>query len=255
MTIAYVNVPTAPIATFPAQLFFGGRQGGWYDPSDLTTLFQDTAGTVPVTADGQLVALMRDKSGNSNHLTQPSVSSRPTYKAAGGLRWLAFDGVDDVLASTNLLSVTGDFVISGGFQSDLNSNSVSQANVFGVLGSGTRYVQLTYRTNTLTSNTFRTRSGGNVDTFLLASFNKDVPCVLIGSLKSATIYDVLRNGASVLSTVGSGAFTAITGSVQAGHEALALKFYGGVMVLGASLVNSEKIALNKYLAARTGVAL
>ena len=46
----------------PASLFAAGEVGAWYDPSDLTTLFQDTAGTTPVTTPGQVVALMLDKS-------------------------------------------------------------------------------------------------------------------------------------------------------------------------------------------------
>ncbi len=46
----------------PLDLFAGGKQGAWYDPSDKTTLFQDVAGTVPVTKDGDPVGLMLDKS-------------------------------------------------------------------------------------------------------------------------------------------------------------------------------------------------
>ena len=42
--------------------FAAGEQGAWYDPSDLTTLFQDSAGTTPVTAVEQPVGLMLDKS-------------------------------------------------------------------------------------------------------------------------------------------------------------------------------------------------
>ena len=36
-------------------LFALAEPGVWYDPSDLTTLFQDAAGTTPVTAAGQPV--------------------------------------------------------------------------------------------------------------------------------------------------------------------------------------------------------
>jgi hypothetical protein len=51
------------IAPFePYSLFENGEQGAWYDPSDLTTLFQDSAGTTPVTAVEQFVGLMLDKS-------------------------------------------------------------------------------------------------------------------------------------------------------------------------------------------------
>lgn len=46
----------------PLDLFGLVSQGFWYDPSDLSTLFQDATGTTPVTAVGQPVGLMLDKS-------------------------------------------------------------------------------------------------------------------------------------------------------------------------------------------------
>jgi len=52
---------TNPDAVIEA-LFASGEQGAWYDPSDLSTMFQDSAGTTPVTADGQPVGLILDKS-------------------------------------------------------------------------------------------------------------------------------------------------------------------------------------------------
>lgn len=79
----------------PGWLFRSGAQGAWFDPSDLTTLFQDVAGTLPVTSDGDPVALMLDKSGNGNHATQPVAAARPTWRSDGNLAWLEFDGVDD----------------------------------------------------------------------------------------------------------------------------------------------------------------
>ena len=64
----------------PATLFPSGVVGAWFDPSDISTLFQDTAGTTPVTAAGQTVALMRDKSGGGYHATQATAAQRPTYR-------------------------------------------------------------------------------------------------------------------------------------------------------------------------------
>jgi len=46
----------------PSTLFASNEPGVWYDPSDISTLFTDTAGTTPVTTPGQTVALMLDKS-------------------------------------------------------------------------------------------------------------------------------------------------------------------------------------------------
>ena len=51
------------IAPFePYSLFENGEQGAWYDPSDFSTLFTDSAGTTPVTGVEQFVGLMLDKS-------------------------------------------------------------------------------------------------------------------------------------------------------------------------------------------------
>ena len=46
----------------PASLFANGEQGWWYDPSNFATLFQDAAGTTPVTAVEQPVGLQLDLS-------------------------------------------------------------------------------------------------------------------------------------------------------------------------------------------------
>lgn len=72
-----------PLRQLVAGLFRNGEQGAWYDPSDLTTLFQDEAGTTPVTAVEQPVSRMLDKSGRGNHATTPAAASasRPTLSA------------------------------------------------------------------------------------------------------------------------------------------------------------------------------
>lgn len=52
-----------PLEALIASLFANGEEGAWYDPSDLSTLYyQDAAGTTPVTALGQPVGLIIDKS-------------------------------------------------------------------------------------------------------------------------------------------------------------------------------------------------
>jgi hypothetical protein len=46
----------------PASLFAAGEQGAWYDPSDFSTMFQESTGVTPVTAVEQPVGLILDKS-------------------------------------------------------------------------------------------------------------------------------------------------------------------------------------------------
>lgn len=47
---------------YAASLFAAGERGVWYDPSDMSTMFQDAAGTTPVTAMERPVGLILDKS-------------------------------------------------------------------------------------------------------------------------------------------------------------------------------------------------
>jgi hypothetical protein len=64
----------------PADLFSAGEQGAWYDPSDFSTLFTDSAGTTPVTGVEQFVGRMNDKSGRGNHATSTG-TKRPKLAA------------------------------------------------------------------------------------------------------------------------------------------------------------------------------
>ena len=55
--------------------------GAYFDAQDLSTMFQDAAGKVPVTAMEQPVGRWLDKSGNGNHATQSMTASRPVVSA------------------------------------------------------------------------------------------------------------------------------------------------------------------------------
>lgn len=72
----------------PAIIALMSENGAYYDPSVTSSLWQDTAKTVPVTADGDLVRVMEDLSGNGYDMVAPSDTSRPAYKTSGGLHWL-----------------------------------------------------------------------------------------------------------------------------------------------------------------------
>ena len=79
----------------PEDLFFLGEQGAYYNPGDISTLFQDAAGTTPVTADGDPVGLAVDKSGNEVNAAQSISASRPVYNVDPSR--LSLDKVDDEL--------------------------------------------------------------------------------------------------------------------------------------------------------------
>lgn len=91
-------------SVFVKSLFANGEQGFFYDPNDLSTMYQDAAGTIPVTAAGQAVGLIRDKSGRNNHAYQTTSASRPILRqnASTGAYYLEFDGTDDFLQTNNI---------------------------------------------------------------------------------------------------------------------------------------------------------
>ena len=73
--ISFAGPPEPPFS--PVRLFSSGEQGVWFDPNDLSSMFQDAAGTIPA-AIGQPVGLIQDKSGNGNHASQAAAAARPT---------------------------------------------------------------------------------------------------------------------------------------------------------------------------------
>ncbi len=82
------------VAFNPVSLFSAGEQGFWLEPSDLSTMFSDRAGTTPVTTPGTVVGKRLDKSGRGNHAVAPTDAARPTY------------GIEPKIGRRNLLLAT-----------------------------------------------------------------------------------------------------------------------------------------------------
>ena len=90
-------------------LFANNEQGFFYDPNDLSTMFQDAAGTVPVTAVGQRVGLMKDKSERGNHAYQTTSVARPILQNTP--RRIDFGVVLDKLITKLSAQLTGCTVV------------------------------------------------------------------------------------------------------------------------------------------------
>jgi len=79
----------------PLTLFAASEVGVWYDPSDFSTMYQDSAGTTPVTAVGQPVGLILDKSKElvlgSEALTNPGFDTDTGWTKGTG--WTISGGV------------------------------------------------------------------------------------------------------------------------------------------------------------------
>lgn len=140
----------------PADLFLGGVNGAWYDPSDSSTLFSDTAGTTPCAAPGAgaqvVVGRMLDKSGNANHAqAYNSTTARPELSARVNLLTYSeqFDNAAWFKANLTITAggsqitapdgtVTADFLtVNAGSSTKLIRNSSFPAVAAGVQLTGT----------------------------------------------------------------------------------------------------------------------
>jgi hypothetical protein len=105
-----VSEQVGPIQTYsPSLLFAAGEQGAWYDPSDMTTMFQDNIGTTPVTGTGQTVGLLLDKSKGlvlGSELVPSQDLSSASWVSGG-----AFGNYAGSTATSDTITTTG---ISGG---------------------------------------------------------------------------------------------------------------------------------------------
>lgn len=247
----------------PLSLFTAGEQGIWFDPGDLTTLFQDDAGTVPVTTDGQAVALMRDKSGNAHHAAQTVAGSRPIFRTSAGLSWLEFDGVDDfLLTNTVNLTATDEIgVFVGALKlSDATTSLIVESgpladsnpsfSLFGPSSAGANKFDFRIRgTTTVIASTTNT------------AFNAPITAVVTGQGDLSTPPTTLRvNGVQAASTVAApGGGTFGNQPIYIGRRAgISFPFTGNiysVIIRGAASDALTVARTEGYTAAKSGVTL
>ena len=114
------------LGTRIAELFANGEQGVWYDPSDLSTLFQDAAGTIPVTAVEQPVGLMLDK---SKGLVLGALTAAIKYNNATSGKATYTNNPDGSTTCTANLDASGNYAYNG-FSHEVEAGKTYQARTF-----------------------------------------------------------------------------------------------------------------------------
>ena len=247
-------------------LFKSGEQGLWLDPSDLSTMFQDAAGTTPVAADGDPVGLIRDKSGNGNDFKQTTDASRPLYKTDGTLHWLAFDGTDDFLVSGATIDFSGGDKVSIFMGAYKASDATFQA-FYELSASISANVGSFYQGNrdAVTANWVAAARGAA--TFVAgdeAAFTSFVaPDTAVLSMQhdiAGDLSTIRRNGVAGTSgtadkgTGNFGNYSLYVGSRAGTVQLLNGKIYG--LIIRAGLTDAASVSkVERWLAPRTGVTL
>jgi hypothetical protein len=240
---------------------FAGTQGVWYDPSNLSTVFQDAAGTIPGAVD-QPVGRILDISGNANHASQAVSANRPTLRSSGGLYWLEFvDGINDELRTGYFLTNSLGFYSVAGLSMDSRSGTTSTSMFFGAggLGAGSTYGEvmgLAERTDVVQDIVGAQRIGYSVTVGTATARNfYSIGSAFIGEgyQESGLIAARVNNNQQVSSKY------APSDSPTANHSLAiqsrnAMKFFGGIFVK-REVDDSMKSLCRQFLAAKSGVTL
>jgi hypothetical protein len=241
----------------PASLFSNGEEGGWYDPSDLSTLFEED-GTTPASVDGPVGKIL-DKSGNGNHLLQTTETKCPTLRLAGGLYYLEFDGVDDGLRSADIdFTGTNTMSVFSGARKEADEVAVvaELSNTFGSNDGS-------FRLASIGGNVWRYSSKGNSGVNANATgYTPPVTSVLTGLSDIANDVTTIRvdgvEKASPTADQGTGPFGTYPLNLGARNNGSLLQLDGrvyGLIVRGA-LSNADEISsAEKYIGFKTGVPI
>lgn len=246
-------------------MFSNSEQGFAYDFNDLSTLYQDAAGTTPVTGAGQPVGLVLDKSGRGNHAYQTTSASRPLLQrnATTGAYYLAFDGTDDFLVTNSInFTSTDELNLFAGFRRTGTASLVGMLLEFSPHTSsntGAFYISAPDSTQYLKSIAFASKGTSLSRTPILDYIEPSV--VVSAQAKISTDTNTVRlNGAQQASS------TADQGTGNYGNYPLyigrragnSLSFNGHIYSLigvGRLTTESETTNLEKAIAKNVGVAL
>jgi hypothetical protein len=241
---------------------FAGTQGVWYDPSDLSTVFQDAAGTTPGAVD-QPVGQILDISGNGNHASQSVNADRPTLRSSGGLYWLEFvAGVNDELRTGLFLENSLGFYAVVGLSMDSRSSSAGPTNMFfggGAKGAGSitdNVIGLAERTDVVQDlaaaqriGASSTVGGANIRNF----YSIGSAFVGEGFQESGLIAVRVNNGQRVTSRYAPSDSPQLNRSLAI-QSSNAMKFFGGIFVK-REVEEGMKTLCREFLAAKSGVTL
>jgi hypothetical protein len=249
----------------PLSLFSAGEQGAWYDPSDFASMYQDSAGTTPVTATGQPVGKINDKSGRGNHATQATAASRPVLNQdASGNYYLSFDGVDDGMATGSInFSATDKMTVWAGATGTASGTGMV-AELSAIVDGNNGAFALYDTTGTLYA-ALRGSSGVPQRSYTVAAgaaYVTSIALDIAGALGPDEVKPRLNGAVPTLTEAAAGP----AGTGNFGSYPLYLGRRGGaslpfngrlysLIVRGAASSAAQIASAERYVGARTGIAL
>jgi hypothetical protein len=219
----------------------------WLDAADTTTLFQNSAGTTPIAANGNTVAYWKDKSASGNNAT--NTVSQPTviFNARNSLPVVNFNGSQYLTLSTSTLP-TGSTQCSFFFVTRTTSLGVQVFFTYGANPNNTNQnPQFYYGSGNLATDTYGA-SG-------LSDSTNTVNSYVITSCIFTTVNNAWRNGTSFSGVAPAVTLNTGTGwaSLGVGRVTSTLTYYltgqiGEVIVYNRPVTSDERQRIEGYLA-------
>lgn len=240
----------------PQDLFTAGVDGGWYEISDLSTLFAERTGggTTPASVDG-VVGTCRDKSGLDRHLVAPSDAARPILRLSGGVYHLEFDGVDDTMASASTFTMTSP-VFAGVCltRASAASHGVAQ---FGFYQSVNNYAAVSANASSEALMQARASAGTALSLATTSTqFANGTTRVLLGRVNTSDGYIQVDSNTEITSSYAGYASPGTAGFVVANRNiAVAGKFHGMIAVVNKSMSADDLNNARTWLGTRGGLTL
>lgn len=250
---------------------FGSNLKLWLEADDLTTLFQTITGTTAVAADGDVVGTWKDKGSGTFDMTAfANDTTRPVWKTSGGLKWVQFDGTNDILRraaniwGSGLPSTCSVFIAMRG-----NPGSATNISLFSTSDSTPGNASARYITNdNATTSTASALIRNSASTFQVAVGNLREPNAFDNTDR---VYGITDDGSTLRTytngvagaTFGytrSGTYTTLNhttlgGYARAGAESwFACRSYA-VVVVDKVLSSTERANLVTYLGNKAGLTL
>lgn len=214
----------------------------WFDFSDTSTLYQDTGGTTPITADGQSLSRANDKSGNGYHAVADA-GFTPTYEESEQNGRSVMQGPS--LHADGWTELPQPYTILLASQSPNTGGGSIKPTVFGNVGSGNPRVQFQQRFNIgvqfRSNNALNMSIGNNIwnaYTFVVNSPNTEVyigqTLDVSGDSGSGNLHNILLNDSFDANDSNNGQI-------------------GEVLVYNRALTTKERKDLINYLKNKWGV--
>jgi hypothetical protein len=220
-----------------------------WTPSNLTTYaWYDASDTNTITESAGAVSQWDDKSGNNKHATQGTGTYQPTTgsRTIDGLNVLDFDGANNQLDLTSVISLSGEFGFFAVFENDI----VGEANMYFGETSGDNKIGF-YSSKTflrvLTSDD-RTLAFGLGNNPVIVGVTRNSANKVDMAYNAAISYtrmfsDVAQSGASTWNRIGDG-----NGTAQGWNGTL-----GEIIVISGTVSLSDRQKLEGYLAWKWGL--